>query len=74
MVSFPSGNFPARAHVGRYTIPFSIIGLPVISVPVPGFSLPRGVQLVAAPNREAVLFRAAAFLENQGVAAFTRPK
>ena len=74
MVSFPSGNFPARAHVGRYTIPFSIIGLPVISVPVPGFSLPRGVQLVAAPNREAALFRAAAFLENRGVAAFTRPR
>jgi AtzE family amidohydrolase len=74
MVSLPSGNFPARAHVGRYTIPFSIIGLPVISVPVPGFSLPRGVQLVAAPNREAVLFRAAAFLENRGVAAFTRPR
>jgi len=74
MVSFPSGSFPARAHVGRYTIPFSIIGLPVISVPVPGFSLPRGVQLVAAPNQEALLFRAAAFLENRGVAAFTPPK
>ena len=74
MVSFPGGSFPARAHVGRYTIPFSIIGLPVISVPVPGFSLPRGVQLVAAPNQEALLFRAAAFLEHRGVAAFTRPK
>ena len=74
MVSMPTGTFPARAHVGRYTIPFSIIGLPVISVPVPGFALPRGVQLVAAPNREGVLFRAAAFLENRGVAAFTRPR
>lgn len=74
MVALPSGTFPARAHVGRYTIPFSIIGLPVISVPVPGFALPRGVQLVGAPNREAVLFRAAAFLENQGVSAFARPR
>jgi AtzE family amidohydrolase len=73
MVTLPSGSFPARAHLGRYTIPFSIIGLPVISVPVPGFGLPRGVQLVAAPFRERSLFRAAAFLEGRGVAAFTPP-
>jgi Asp-tRNA(Asn)/Glu-tRNA(Gln) amidotransferase A subunit family amidase len=45
----------------------------VISVPVPGFGLPRGVQLVAAPFREKSLFRAAALLERQGVAAFTAP-
>ncbi len=73
-VSLSSGTFPARAHVGRYTIPFSIIGLPVISVPVPGYALPRGVQLVAAPNREGVLFRAASFVEKRGVAAFTSPR
>ena len=73
MVAFPSGSFPARAHLGRYTIPFSIIGLPVISVPVPGFGLPRGVQLVAAPFRERALFRAAAFLEARGIAAFSPP-
>jgi AtzE family amidohydrolase len=73
MVAFPSGSFPARAHLGRYTIPFSIIGLPVISVPVPGFGLPRGVQLVAAPFRECALFRAAAFLEARGIAAFSPP-
>jgi AtzE family amidohydrolase len=72
-VALPSGTFPSRAHLGRYTIPFSIIGLPVISVPVPGFGLPRGVQLVAAPFREKSLFRAAALLERQGVAAFTAP-
>ena len=73
MIALASGNFPARAHLGRYTIPFSIIGLPVISVPVAGYPLPRGVQLVAAPSREGVLFRAAAFLENRGVAAFSPP-
>jgi Asp-tRNA(Asn)/Glu-tRNA(Gln) amidotransferase A subunit family amidase len=73
-VSLASGTFPARAHVGRYTIPFSIIGLPVISVPVPGYALPRGVQLVAAPHGEGALFRAAAFLEHRGVAAFSPPR
>lgn len=73
LVQLPSGTFPARAHLGRYTIPFSIIGLPVISVPVAGPGLPRGVQLVAAPFQERSLFRAAALLERGGIAAFTRP-
>jgi AtzE family amidohydrolase len=74
LATLASGTFPARAHLGRYTIPFSIIGLPVISVPVPGFDLPRGVQLVAAPFRERVLFRVASFLESRGIAAFTPPR
>jgi AtzE family amidohydrolase len=73
MVVLANGSFPARGHLGRYTIPFSIIGLPVISIPVPGFGLPRGVQLVAAPFRERLLFRAAAFLEGRGIAAFAPP-
>jgi 1-carboxybiuret hydrolase len=72
-VSLGGSTFPSRAHVGRFTIPFSIIGLPVISVPVRGPGLPRGVQLVAAPGTEAILFRAAAFLETTGVAGFTPP-
>jgi aspartyl-tRNA(Asn)/glutamyl-tRNA(Gln) amidotransferase subunit A len=59
-----------RAHTGVFTQPLSFIGLPVISVPVtaPG-ALPLGVQLVAAPFREAVLFRLAARLEADGVVA-----
>ena len=73
LAKFPSGTFPARAHLGRFTIPFSVIGLPVISVPVAGPGLPRGVQLVAAPFKERLLFRAAAFLERGGIAAFTHP-
>ena len=51
--------------------PLSFIGLPVISVPVvvaPG-ALPLGVQRVAAPFREALLFRVAARLEADGVIA-----
>ena len=72
-VSLGGNSFPSRAHVGRFTIPFSIIGLPVISVPVRGSALPRGVQLVGSPFKEAQLFRAAAFLEAQGVVGFSRP-
>ena len=60
----------ARSHSGVFTQPLSFIGLPVISVPLttPG-ALPLGVQLVAAPFREAVLFRVAARLEADGVVA-----
>ncbi len=72
-VTLGGSTFASRAHVGRFTIPFSIIGLPVISVPVRGPGLPRGVQLVGAPFQEAKLFRAAAFLEAQGVVGFTPP-
>ena len=58
----------ARSHSGVFTQPLSFIGLPVISVPLttPG-TLPLGVQLVAAPFREAALFRVAARLEADGV-------
>jgi len=60
----------ARAHSGVFTQPLSFIGLPVISVPVrvPGL-LPLGVQLIAAPFREPVLFRVAARLEADGIVA-----
>jgi AtzE family amidohydrolase len=58
----------ARAHSGVFTQPLSFIGLPVMSVPVPG-RLPLGVQLIAAPFREAVLFRVAARLEADGIVA-----
>jgi aspartyl-tRNA(Asn)/glutamyl-tRNA(Gln) amidotransferase subunit A len=59
-----------RGHLGVFTQPLSFIGLPVISVPVvlPG-ALPVGVQLVAAPFNEAVLFRVAGRLEADGVVA-----
>ena len=56
--------------MGLLTQPLSFVGLPVVSVPVarPG-SLPIGVQLIAAPWREDLALRAAAFLEREGVAA-----
>jgi AtzE family amidohydrolase len=61
---------PARPMLGRYTQPLSFIGLPVLSVPVAGPGpLPVGVQLVVAPWKETTLFRVAAALERDGVAA-----
>jgi len=61
---------PARPMLGLYTQPLSFVGLPVISVPVAGPGpLPVGVQVVAAPWREATLFRVAALLERDGIVA-----
>jgi len=59
-----------RPNLGLFTQPLSFIGLPIISVPIvaPG-QLPVGVQLIAAPYQEALLFRAAAYLERQGFRA-----
>jgi Asp-tRNA(Asn)/Glu-tRNA(Gln) amidotransferase A subunit family amidase len=62
---------PLRPNMGVYTQPISCIGLPVLAVPVQNAagSLPIGVQLIGAPWREASLFRAAAFLEREGICA-----
>ncbi len=59
-----------RPNLGLYTQPLSFIGLPVVSVPIqqPG-SLPLGVQIIAAPYQEALVLRAAAYLEQAGIVA-----
>lgn len=65
---------PVRPMLGVYTQPISFIGLPVLAVPVPlPGSLPIGVQLIAAPGREHVLFRVAAELERAGAIRAARP-
>jgi amidase len=47
-----------------FTVPFNVTGQPAMSVPLWwSDGLPIGVQLVAAPGREDVLFRVAAQLE-----------
>ncbi|MDE2238322.1 MAG: AtzE family amidohydrolase [Rhodospirillales bacterium] len=58
---------PTRANIGLYTQPISFIGLPVVCVPVASAGLPRGVQIIAAPGREALALAAAARLEDRGV-------
>ena len=64
--ALPLGVDPSvRIHLGKYTQPISFIGLPVVVVPVmTGGALPLGVQLIAAPHREALLLRVAAQWEN----------
>ncbi len=61
-------ELPLRPNMGLYTQPISFIGLPVVCVPVASPGLPRGVQLIAAPGREALALAAAARLEEVGVA------
>jgi len=61
-------NLPLRASIGLLTQPLSCLGLPVAAVPVAGSGLPLGVQVAAAPWREDVALRVAAYLEQAGVA------
>jgi 1-carboxybiuret hydrolase len=60
---------PLRPNIGIFTQPISLIGLPVVVVPVQLQPLPIGVQIVAAPWREDVALRIAYALEKNGVAA-----
>lgn len=59
-----------RPNIGIFTQPLSLIGLPIVAVPVqrPG-GLPIGVQVIAAPGREDLALRVAADLELSGICA-----
>lgn len=62
---------PARASMGLLTQPISFAGCPVVTAPLwpAGIGgLPIGVQLIAAPWREDLAFRAAQALSDAGVA------
>ena len=63
-------DMPARAAMGILTQPISLVGLPVVTVPVhrPD-ELPLGVQIIGAPWRELNCLRVAAFLERKGIAS-----
>ena len=67
-------EMPLRPNIGIYTQPVSFIGLPVVAAPVPVSPLPIGVQIIAAPWREADALRVAHALEQAGVAVAPRPK
>ena len=57
-----------RPSMGLLTQPISFIGLPVVAVPVHGQGrLPIGVQVIAAPWREADALRVADYLGREGV-------
>ncbi len=62
---------PARAAMGLLTQPISFAGCPVVAAPMwptQTGGLPIGVQVIAAPWREDLAFRAAKVLERAGVA------
>jgi AtzE family amidohydrolase len=71
MLEVDGQTLPLRPSFGLFTQPITCIGLPVLAVPVQKAegALPIGVQLIAAPWREDVLFRAAAALEAAGICA-----
>lgn len=63
-----------RPNIGLYTQPLSLIGLPIISVPVQqAGGLPIGIQVIAAPYNEALVLRVAAYLEAEGVVSAPVP-
>ncbi|MFC7052077.1 AtzE family amidohydrolase [Hansschlegelia quercus] len=60
---------PLRPNVGVFTQPISFIGLPVVCAPIfLDSGLPLGVQIIAAPWKEAAALRVARALEKAGVA------
>jgi amidase/aspartyl-tRNA(Asn)/glutamyl-tRNA(Gln) amidotransferase subunit A len=64
-------QYPCRPSIGLLSQPISYSGCPVITAPLwPGGigALPIGVQLIAAPWREDLAFRAAQVLQESGVA------
>jgi len=64
-------EMPVRASLGLYTQPLSLIGLPVLTVPLarPAGALPIGLQIIAAPWNEAAVFRVARELQLRGATA-----
>lgn len=61
---------PCRAAMGLLTQPISFAGCPVLTAPMwpAAGALPLGVQIIAAPWREDLAFRAAQLLLEAGVA------
>jgi aspartyl-tRNA(Asn)/glutamyl-tRNA(Gln) amidotransferase subunit A len=73
-ISFEGGRVPARSHLGIYTQPVSLIGLPALVLPLAGsFPLPLGVQIIATAGGEQTLFEAARFLIERGLVAIPTP-
>jgi len=64
-IAIDGQEIPIRPYLGRFTQPISFVGLPVLSFPVLGVAdLPLGVQIIAAPYQEALLFRLSFILKN----------
>jgi aspartyl-tRNA(Asn)/glutamyl-tRNA(Gln) amidotransferase subunit A len=62
-------SMPVRPNIGIFTQPISFIGLPVVAAPVwIDGGPPLGVQIIAAPWKEAHVLRVADSLEQSGIA------
>lgn len=61
---------PVRPTIGRFTQPLSLIGLPILAVPVhlAGF-LPVGIQVIGPAYAEATVLRVGYALEQAGLSA-----
>ncbi|CAI3923005.1 AtzE family amidohydrolase [Commensalibacter papalotli (ex Botero et al. 2024)] len=60
---------PARVHLGIYTQPFSMSKCPVLSIPFQRKGKPPvGLQLIAQPYQEKLLFAVGSVLEQNGLA------
>lgn len=70
MAMLPGTAIPLRAALGLYTQPISLLGLPVITVPLDtAAGLPTGIQLIGPMGGEARLFAGAArLIERCGIA------
>jgi len=68
-------TLPIRPNLGLFTQPISLIGLPVVTVPVfpAAEGLPIGVQIIAAAWNDTTALRVAAYLEANGVVAAPVP-
>lgn len=64
---------PIGPTLGLYTQPLAALDCPVLTVPVAREGLPIGVQLLAAPGNERLLFAVAEYLQQRGVARSTMP-
>jgi len=61
-------EMPSRPNLGLFTQPLSLIGLPIVSVPVMGEGgLPLGVQVIARPWREDHALKVARAIERAGL-------
>jgi AtzE family amidohydrolase len=75
-LEFDGLRLPCRPAMGLLTQPVSFAGCPVVVAPMwpeGTGGLPLGVQVIAAPWREDLAFRAAKLLEQAGVAGTRSP-
>lgn len=70
VMTFEGKPIPARSHLGIYTQPISLMGLPALVLPLAGdFAMPLGIQLISAAGHEPLLLRAARQLIDKGLCA-----